>query len=142
MSIEKLTKGFTLVEMMIVVAIIGILAAIAYPSYMTSIRKSNRAEAKTELSDVAQRLQRCFTANGSYTAAGCPVYTQLTTGASNITSRGRGFYLITAAFPTATSYTLTATANLAPQTADNTGVDCRVLTLTHLGVQTPAAGCW
>jgi type IV pilus assembly protein PilE len=137
MNGQKVLKGFTLVEMMIVVAVIGILAAIAYPSYMTSIRKSNRAEAKTELSDAAQRLQRCFTANGSYIAAGCQVYTQLTTP-PNIVSRGRGFYRVTGV-AAATTYTLTATAILAPQLAD-TG--CTVMTLNNLGVQTPAAGCW
>jgi type IV pilus assembly protein PilE len=140
MSSKKLGKGFTLVEMMIVVAIIGILAGIAYPSYMTSVRNSNRADAKVELADVAQRLQRCFTANGSYIAAGCAVYTQLTT-APNIVSRGRGFYRITVSNATATTYTLTATAILAPQTNDP---GCTVMTLSHLGVQTPAAPakCW
>ena len=50
-------KGFTLIELMIVVAIVGILAGIAYPSYMDHVRKGNRAKAQAFLMDVAQRQQ-------------------------------------------------------------------------------------
>jgi type IV pilus assembly protein PilE len=140
MYLTKTEKGFTMIEMMITVAIIGILAAIAYPSYMDSVRKSNRSEAKVELADVAQRLQRCFTTNGSYIAAGCPASAQVVVPAG-IVSRGRGFYRVTGVVA-ANTYTLTATAILAPQTADNKGTDCTVMTLNNLGVQTPAANCW
>lgn len=133
-------RGFTLIEVMIVAAIIAIISAIAYPSYMASVRKSNRADAKTELMDVAQRLQRCYTAYGKFNPTGnkCTVYSQLTTGASKITSRGAGYYDITISDNTATTYKLKATAVLAPQTNDN---DCKELTLDHKGVQAPSA-CW
>ncbi len=124
---------------MITVAVIGILAAIAYPSYMASIRKSNRAEAKTEMVDIAQRLQRCYTTYGTFISPNCAVYTQLTTSPSYITTRGRGFYRVAISSNTATTYTLTATAALAPQTGD-TGCT-NTMTLTHLGVQAPTA-CW
>ena len=50
-------RGFTLIELMIVVAIVGILAGIAYPSYMDHVRKGNRAKAQAFLMDVAQRQQ-------------------------------------------------------------------------------------
>ena len=50
-------RGFTLLELMIVVAIVGILASIAYPSYMDHVRKGNRAKAQAFLMDVAQRQQ-------------------------------------------------------------------------------------
>ena len=64
MSINN--KGFTLIELMIVVAIIGILAAIAYPSYESYIVKSKRADMMTELQNVASNLQSEKLAQGSY----------------------------------------------------------------------------
>ncbi len=139
-GIKSKRNGFTLIEMMITVAIVGILAAIVFPSYMTSIRKSNRAEAKTEMVDIVQRLTACKTIYGVYNSASCPVYAQLTTAPSYIPTRGRGYYRVAISNNTATTFTLTATANLAPQTGDTTN-SCNVLTLTHLSVAGPVA-CW
>ncbi len=133
------SKGFTLIEMMIAVLIIGILAAIAWPSYLSSVRKSNRAEAKTELTDVAQRLQRCYSVYGKFNDAdNCAVYSELT-GSNGYTTRGVGFYKITIGNLSATGYTLTATAVKSPQTEDVNG--CDSMTLTHKGKKGPE-GCW
>lgn len=66
-------KGFTLVELMIVVAIIGVLAAIAYPSYQEYIAKARRADAKTVLLENAQFLERFYTQNGTYVGATLPI---------------------------------------------------------------------
>ncbi len=63
----KKTLGFTLIELMIVVAIVAILAAIAYPSYRDSIRKSRRVDAKSALTDIAQKQEAFYARNGSYT---------------------------------------------------------------------------
>lgn len=69
MRIKKL-RGFTLIEMMIVVVIIGIVASIAYPSYNSYILKSRRAAAQADLTELSQWLERQFTANMSYQKEG------------------------------------------------------------------------
>lgn len=60
--------GFTLIEVMVVVAIVGILAAIAYPSYAQYVQTSARAEARAALLDVANRQEQFFVDNRQYTA--------------------------------------------------------------------------
>ena len=68
--------GFTLTELMITVAIVGILASIAYPSYQDSVRKSRRGDAKAALMENAGFMERYYSTNFRYTAtagtAGCP----------------------------------------------------------------------
>ncbi|MBE9399775.1 prepilin-type N-terminal cleavage/methylation domain-containing protein [Acinetobacter albensis] len=59
----KNTSGFTLIELMIVVAVIAILAAIAYPSYQEYVRKTKRVEMQTSLQDIAMRIQKYKIAN-------------------------------------------------------------------------------
>jgi type IV pilus assembly protein PilE len=60
------SRGFTLIEVMIVVAIVAILAAIAYPSYLESVRRSRRAEARAQLMEAAQYMQRFYSQNDSF----------------------------------------------------------------------------
>ena len=63
---RRKSAGFTLIEVMIVVAIVGILAAVAYPSYIDSVRKGKRAEARAALMNLLQQQERYFTQNNSY----------------------------------------------------------------------------
>ena len=62
----KRERGFTLIEIMVVVAIIAIIAAFAYPSYQESVRKSRRADAKSVLLHAAQWMERFYTENNRY----------------------------------------------------------------------------
>lgn len=97
-------RGFTLIELMIVVVIVAILAAVAYPSYRNSVLKGRRSDATISLIKLAQRLERCHTQFGSYKNAGCSV--QTTNGADS----DEGYYSIAIAFGAKTdSFTLTAT---------------------------------
>lgn len=136
-------NGFTLIEVLIVTAIVGILFAVALPAYQGTVKKSNRAEAKSTLMELAQRLQRCYSLYARFNDdVQCGVYADLA-DADGYLSQGAGFYTVTIAVAEAGAdekytYKLTATAILAPQT-DDTG--CTVMTLTHTGVRTPAE-CW
>lgn len=65
------SSGFTLIEVMIAAAVVAILAAIAYPSYQDSMRKSRRADAKAVMLETAQLMERLYTTNSCYDAPPC-----------------------------------------------------------------------
>lgn len=122
--------GVTLIELMIVVAIIGILAAIAYPSYRQQVLKSGRVEGKRELMQQAQALEKCFTRLGVYNnAANCQPVAALT-GAGVQSEENR--YLVTATLAAdGASFTLSA----APQGAQAGDTRCGTLTLDSLNIR-------
>lgn len=66
------SKGFTLIEIMVVVAIVGIISAIAYPSYQEHVRKTRRVDAQANLMELAQFMERYHTAKGTYVGAELP----------------------------------------------------------------------
>ncbi|MBB3170126.1 type IV pilin protein [Simiduia aestuariiviva] len=66
---ERVQQGFTLIEIMIVVAIVAILASIAIPSYQNSVTKARRADAQAALQGLAQAMERHYTSTGSYAKA-------------------------------------------------------------------------
>ena len=76
-SLNKNSMGFTLIELMIVVAIVAFLASIALPSYRNFVVRANRAEAVADLSELASWLERQYTIFGSYDNASMPVYPSL-----------------------------------------------------------------
>lgn len=130
----KKAAGFTLIELMIVVAIVGILSAIAYPSYQSYLMKGRRASAQTHLMDIAQRQQQYLLDARSYA--------DLTT--LNVTTPAdvSQYYTIaiTPASPT-TTFTVRATPKVGTQQA---GDPCGVLEIDNTGAKTAAqtSGCW
>lgn len=117
----RLSRGFTLIEVMVVVAVIGILTAIAIPSFAEYVRRSHRTDARTGLLHAQQWMERAATANGVYP----------TTLPSSVQG-GSGRYTIS--FKEAASdsaYTLIATRKTGPQSQDK----CGDYTLTHTGAR-------
>src|SRR5581483_1309960 len=139
-------SGYTLIELMIVVMVLGILAAIGYASYTSYVKKAARADAKAALTTWAQALERCYSqyyyyynASPSSTQPDCPAPPN--SGAS-VTSPN-GYYSITAA-RTQNSYSLLATPISGKPSAADTA--CTTLALDNNGVKTASgsapATCW
>lgn len=131
MTISRQT-GFTLIELMLVVAVVGILAAIAYPSYQEQVRQARRAEVTAVLLENAQRLERHFTRHGSYQdgVAGLVVQSP---------AAGQAVFIITWELE-ADTYLLSARA----VPGSIMGADaCAQYSLNQVGQRTPAEiKCW
>jgi len=119
--------GFTLIEILITVAIIGILSAVAYPSYTDYITQSNRTEAKRELARIANKMEQYYVDHRSYTSS----MILLGLGADPyITETGRY----------TSSFKLTATARGTQSSADP---DCTTLSIDQTGQKTAeSTHCW
>lgn len=128
--------GFTLIELIVVVAIVGILAAIAYPSYLDSVRKGRRAEATTALYGIQLAQEKWRANNATYG-------TLANVGGAATTENG--YYTLAIAGNDATTFSATATAvSGKSQTEDKAaGVSCTPLTMTASGPTiTTQAACW
>lgn len=144
--LARLQRGFTLIELMIVVAIVGILAAVAYPSYLSHVVKTRRSTAGACLMEIAQWMERNYTTCLVYNKTGATCSDTVNTAALPSTackSDLSGSYTFSlAADPaiTATTYQLNA-APKGPQASDTT---CGTLTLNQTGTKGADAtsGCW
>lgn len=134
--------GFTLIELMIVVAVIGILAAIAYPSYQDSVRKSRRGQGKADMVELAQRAERFYTVNNTYAGFWATVPTAPVNHRVSPRTGGTAAYVITET-ETANTFSLTAT----PQGGQVYDTRCATLGLTQTNEKSETgtgvlSDCW
>lgn len=131
------SRGFTLIELMIVVVVVSILLAVAVPAYNEQVRRTRRSTATATLLEAAQALERFNTVNGTYIA--------VAPATNALCNRTLDFYSVSCTALTATTFTLSA----APSNAQ-TGDRCGSFTYTQAGVEgltgqqagLTAADCW
>jgi type IV pilus assembly protein PilE len=148
---NRRSSGFSLIELMIVVVIATILAAIAIPSYNSQIRKSRRIEAKTAIMDLAAREERYYATQSTYSQD--PVALQYGAGAAWPVSTGNYYEILSV---TATAPTATATGTYVLQVTPAAGstqlkdTNCQMFIVDQTGKQTSQDGsgndttmtCW
>lgn len=157
----KPNRGFTLIELMIVVAIIAIIAAIAYPSYINSVVKTKRAAAEGCISEYANYMERYYTTNMRYDqnsggtanpAVGSPVPAVGSLDCSSAANSGADYtFSITVTKPTDTppnTYTVTATP-IKGGAQFSRDTKCGAVSVNQLGTRSDATGiaggspdCW
>lgn len=138
LPMRKQISGFTLIELMIVLVIVGILATIALPAYQDYVRKSRRAEAISLMLDL-QLTQEKYRANNISYASSLAAMGVNSTYISNQVSAS--YYTISATSATNNTYTISAVA-VGKQANDNQyGTACTTLTINQSNIKSPA-NCW
>jgi type IV pilus assembly protein PilE len=127
------SKGFTLIEMMIVVAIIGVLAAIAYPSYQRYVIKTKRVDMMTEMQNIASEIESRKLAQGSYSAISAGVKTDFATAYPR---QGAQLYDVTITNPLVAKWTITAIPKTGSQMAND-----GTLTLNYQNIRCRGSVC-
>ena len=132
----KKTAGFTLLELMIVLAVLSIIVAVGYPSYQEQVRKSHRAEGMGQLLELADRMERAYSDRGTYPTDITEVY---------VATTENGLYSLSIVTANNVSFIVSA----APTSVKNQNDDkCHTFTLTSLGEKSVSGGslgstdCW
>lgn len=130
--------GFSLIEVLIIIAILGILTAIVIPNHNSQTSKARRTDAKIALMESASSLEKCFVLHNQYNHASCESFPA---SGTDLVYSAEGHYQIIATNLTATSFTLTATpATNSPQTGDSR---CATFSITSTGAKTATnSDCW
>lgn len=134
---RKSHTGFTLIELMVAVAVVGILASLAYPAYMEQVARARRADAQTVLMEGAQAMQRYYSAHNTYASATLPAGVQVVPKFADASHKT---YSVAVTSADAAGFTLTATPV-------RTDARCGNLTLTGAGVKGKSGSgaltdCW
>lgn len=133
------SRGFTLIELMIVVAVVAILAAVAIPAYQDQVRKARRGQVKADMAELAQRAERWHSINNSYAGFWASV-----PAGDRVSPRTGGAVAYSLAFAEApNTFTLTAT----PQGGQVNDTRCMALGLNQAGTKTKTgtgtlSDCW
>ena len=133
---NKKTHGFTLIELMIVIAILSIIVAIGYPSYMEHVKKSRRAEGMGQLLELADRMERAYSDRGTYPTNISEVY---------VATTDNGLYTLSIVSANNVSFAISA----APTSVKGQNTDkCHTFKMTSLGDKSVSGGslgtgdCW
>ena len=135
---QSSVAGITLIELLITIAILGILSSIVIPSYSGYLNKSRRTDAKIALAEGVKNMERCFATHNQYNHASCLSYPA--SGANSVLS-DEGHYKVVATTLTATTFTLTATPiTNSPQNKDTY---CQQFSIDSTGNKNATnADCW
>ena len=132
----KIKSGFTLIEVMIVVLIVGVLSSIAFSNYGDSVVNSRRTDGRTAILNTAASLEKCIAIYGSYNNAGCSI------GNGDSIDSPEKYYMVKV---TSAARTFTLTASSAGKSQDR-DTDCTSLTMDNLGAQSGTGShpelCW